>query len=117
MAGGRGGLQPGCIAHSDRGSEYTSEEFRCHIAVLGLRQSMGRTGSCYDNAAAESFFAVLKEEIGVRVWPDRATARAAIFTYIETFYNRRRLRRHSLWGYLTPLEIRQRHQQGHSLAA
>ncbi|WP_374939640.1 IS3 family transposase [Streptomyces sp. UH6] len=116
MAAGRGGLQPGCIAHSDRGSECTSEELRCHIRGLGLRQ-MGRTGSCYDNATAESFFAVLKEEIGVRVWPGRATARAAIFTYIETFYNRRRLRKHPLWGYLTPLETRQRHQQGHSLAA
>ncbi|MEU1125008.1 IS3 family transposase [Streptomyces sp. NPDC005899] len=117
MAAGRGDLQIGCVAHSDRGSEYTSEELRCHTMALGLRQSMGRTGSCYDNAAAESFFAVLKEEIGIRVWPDRATARAAIFTYIETFYNRRRLRKHPLWGYLTPLEIRHRHQQGHSLRA
>ncbi|MER7043121.1 IS3 family transposase [Streptomyces microflavus] len=117
MAVGRGGLEPGCIAHSDRGSEYTSEELRSHMRRLGLRQSMGRTGSCYDNAAAESFFAVLKAEIGIRVWPDRTTARAAIFTYIETFYNRRRLRKHPLWGYLTPREIRQRHQQGHSLAA
>ncbi|MET8647364.1 IS3 family transposase [Streptomyces sp. NPDC004675] len=117
MAAGRGDLQPGCIAHSDRGSEYTSEELRCTISELGLRQSMGRTGSCYDNAAAESFFAVLKEEIGLRVWPDRTTARAAIFTYVETFYNRRRLRKHPQWGYLTPLEIRQRHQRGHSLAA
>ncbi|GAB1331939.1 IS3 family transposase [Streptomyces sennicomposti] len=117
MAAGRGDLESGCIAHSDRGSEYTSEELRCHMKRLGLRQSMGRTGSCYDNAAAESFFAVLKEEIGIRLWPGRATARAAIFTYIETFSNRRRLRKHPLWGYLTPLEIRQRHQQGHSLAA
>ncbi|MGW2557066.1 IS3 family transposase [Streptomyces sp. NPDC001635] len=117
MAAGRDDLQPGCIAHSDRGSEYTSEELRYAISELGLRQSMGRTGSCYDNAAAESFFAVLKEEIGLRVWPDRTTARAAIFTYVETFYNRRRLRKHPQWGYLTPLEIRQRHQRGHSLAA
>lgn len=116
MAAGRGGLQPGCIAHSDRGSEYTSDELRRYIGGLGLWQSMGRTGSCYDNAAAESFFAILKEEIGTRVWPDRATARAAIFAYIETFYNRRRLRKHPRWGYLTPHEIRQRHQ-GHSLAA
>ncbi|MDN3267026.1 IS3 family transposase [Streptomyces sp. MA15] len=93
MAAGRGDLQPGCIAHSDRGSEYTSEELRCHIKGLGLRQSKGRTGSCHDNTAAESFFAVPKEEIGNRLWPDRGTARAAIFTYIETFYNRRRLRK------------------------
>ncbi|MEK2479446.1 IS3 family transposase [Streptomyces noursei] len=117
MAAGRGRLKPGCIVHSDRGSEYTSGELRCKIRKLNLRQSMGRTGSCYDNAAAESFFATLKEEIGTRFWADRATARAELFSFIETFYNRRRLRRHPEWGYLTPLEIRQRHEQGHALAA
>jgi putative transposase len=117
MAAGRGRLQPGCIAHSDRGSEYTSDELRCEISRLGLRQSMGRTGSCFDNAAAESFFALLKEEIGTRRWPDRPSARADIFAFVETFYNRRRLRRHPRWGYLTPWETRQRHEQEHSLAA
>ncbi|MCX4530114.1 DDE-type integrase/transposase/recombinase [Streptomyces sp. NBC_00841] len=117
MAAGRGRLQPSCIAHSDRGSEYTSDELRREIRRLGLRQSMDRTGSCYDNAAAESFFALLKEEIGTRHWPDRTTARAEILTFIETFYNRRRLRKHPAWGYLTPLEIRQRHEQEHALAA
>ncbi|WP_406337510.1 IS3 family transposase [Streptomyces sp. NBC_00649] len=117
MAAGRSDLQPGCIVHSDGGSEYTSDELRCEIGQLGLRQSMGRTGSCYDNAAAESFFALLKAEIGTRHWPDRATARAEIFAFIETFYNRKRLRKHPVWGYLTPLEIRQRHEQGHALAA
>ncbi|WP_372412357.1 IS3 family transposase [Streptomyces luteireticuli] len=61
MAAGRGRLEPGCIVHSDRGAEYTSDELRQEIRRLGLRQSMRRTGSCYDNAAAESFFAVLKE--------------------------------------------------------
>lgn len=116
MAAGRGRLQPGCIAHSDRGSEYTSAELRREIGRLNLRQSMGRTGSCYDNAAAESFFAVLKAEIGARSWPTRAATRAEIFTFIETFYNRR-LRKHPVWGYLTPLETRQRHKQGHTLAA
>ncbi|MFI8282442.1 hypothetical protein ACIF84_05105 [Streptomyces albidoflavus] len=114
---GRVDLQPGCIAHSDRDGEYASERLRRHIRGLHLRQSRGRTGSCYDNAAAESLFAVLREEIGIRIWPDRATARAVIFTYIETFYNRRRLRKHPLRGYLTSLEIRLRHQPGHSLAA
>ncbi|MFI1645945.1 DDE-type integrase/transposase/recombinase [Streptomyces avidinii] len=69
MAAGRGRLQPGCIVHSDRGSEYTSDELRCAIRWLGLRQSMVRTGSCYGNAAAESFFALLKAEIGTRRWP------------------------------------------------
>jgi transposase InsO family protein len=117
MATGRGRLQPGRIAHSDRGSEYTSDELRREIRDLGMRQSMGRTGSCFDNAAAESFFAVLKEEIGVRHWPDRATARAETFAFIETFYNRKRLREHPVWGYLTPLETRQRHEQGHTLTA
>ncbi|MFJ9909187.1 IS3 family transposase, partial [Streptomyces sp. NPDC101152] len=115
MAAGRGRLQPGCIVHSDRGSEYTSSQFRHHIRELDLRQSCGRTGSCFDNAAAESFWALLKEEIGTRVWPDRAAARAEVFDFIETFYNRRRLRKHKVFGYLTPAETRQRQQ--HSLAA
>ncbi|GAA5210815.1 IS3 family transposase [Streptomyces thinghirensis] len=66
-------------------------------------------------AVAESFWALLKEEIGTRTWPDRATARAEVFNFIETFYNRRRLRKHETFGYLTPAETRQRHQ--HALAA
>ncbi|MFD8649865.1 IS3 family transposase [Streptomyces mirabilis] len=115
MAHGRGGLEPGCVIHSDRGSEYTSTQFRARMRELGLRQSCGRTGSCFDNAAAESFWALLKEEIGTRIWPDRATARAEVFNFIETFYNRRRLRKHKVFGYLTPAETRQRHQ--HTLAA
>ncbi|MFB6678196.1 DDE-type integrase/transposase/recombinase [Streptomyces sp. NPDC056390] len=64
MAAGRSRLRPGCIVHSDRGSEYTSSQFRREIPELALRQSCGRTGSCYDNAAAESFWALLKEKIG-----------------------------------------------------
>jgi putative transposase len=115
MAHGRAVLAPGCIAHSDRGSEYTSAEFRREIGELGLRQSCERTGWCFDNAAAESFRALLKEEIGTRLWPDRATARADVFAFIETFYNRRRLRKHKVFGYLTPAETRQRQQ--HALAA
>ncbi|MGW1803044.1 IS3 family transposase [Streptomyces sp. NPDC001984] len=120
MAAGLGLLENGCIIHTDRGSEYTSTQFRVQLGQLGLRQSMGRTGICFDNAAAESFFAVLKEEIGTRIWNDRASARADIFTFIETYYNRRRLRRHPDWGYLTPHETRQRHhgtKPDHALAA
>jgi len=120
MAAGPGRLHPGCIIHTDRGSEYTSARFRTRIGELGLRQSMGRTGGCYDNAAAESFFAVLKEEIGTRIWADRVAARADIFTFIETFYNRRRLRKHVDRGYLTPHETRRRYEQTgpeHALAA
>lgn len=107
MAHGRAHLEPGCVIHSDRGSEYTSTQFRDRVRELGLRQSCGRTGSCFDNAAAESFWALLKEEIGTRTWPDRAE----VFTFIETFYNRRRLRKHKSFGYLTPAETRLRHQQ------
>ncbi|WP_425587747.1 hypothetical protein [Streptomyces plumbiresistens] len=70
---------------------------------------MGRTGICFDNAAAESFFAALKRSFGTRVWNDRASARADILTFIETYHNRRRLRRHPDWGYLTPHGTRQRH--------
>ncbi|MDN3267078.1 integrase core domain-containing protein [Streptomyces sp. MA15] len=80
---------------------------------MGLRQSFGRTGSCFDNAAAESFWTLLKEEIRTR--PDRTTARAEVLAFIETFHNRRRLRKHKVFGYLTPAETRQRHQ--HTLAA
>lgn len=80
MAAQLGRLEPGCVVHSDRGSEYTSSQLRYRIRELSGRQSMGRTGICYDIAAAESFWAVLKEEIGTRFWPDRTTARTEIFT-------------------------------------
>ncbi|MGW2207321.1 IS3 family transposase [Streptomyces sp. NPDC001774] len=117
MAANLGRLQPGCVIHSDRRSEYTSTQLRNKVRELDGRQSMGRTGICYDNAAAESFRAVLKEETGARFWPDRATARAEIFTFIETFCNRRRLRKHIHWGYLTPHETRLRYQREQALAA
>lgn len=100
---------------SQRSRQRARTQFRDRIGKFGLRQSCGRTGSCFDNAAAESFWALLKEEIGTRTWPDRATARAEVFSFIETFCNRRRLRRHKTFGYLTPAEARQRHQ--HVLAA
>ncbi|MGW2395634.1 IS3 family transposase [Kitasatospora sp. NPDC001664] len=109
MAHARGRLESGRVAHNDRGSEYTSTQFRTAATQLGILASTGRTGSCYDNAPAESFWALLEAEIGTHEWPDRATARADVFAYIETFYNRRRLRRHPAWGYLTPHETRQRH--------
>ncbi|WP_328474886.1 IS3 family transposase [Streptomyces sp. NBC_00448] len=114
MAAGRVGLQPGCIMHSDRGSEG---EFRQELRELNLRQSMGRTGICYDNAAAESFFGLLKAEIGTAVWESREAARADVFRFIEVEYNRTRLRRHPEFGYLTPLETRARLQQDLAPAA
>ncbi|MBW8086571.1 DDE-type integrase/transposase/recombinase [Streptomyces hygroscopicus subsp. hygroscopicus] len=81
VAHGRSGLEAGCILHSDRGSAYTSTEFGAEIRPLGLRQSTGRTGSCDDNAVAESLWAVLKEAIGTRVWPDRAITHAKVFLH------------------------------------
>ncbi|WP_189151491.1 DDE-type integrase/transposase/recombinase [Streptomyces lacrimifluminis] len=72
MAHGRAHVEPGCVIHSDRGSEYTSARFRDRIRALGLRQSRGRTGSRFDNTAAESFWALLKEETGTRTWPPPA---------------------------------------------
>jgi putative transposase len=76
-----------------------------------VTRSMGRTGSCFDNSAAESFWASLKRELEASWWPTRAAARQAVFEYIETFYNRRR--RHSAIGNRIPHEIlnRYRHQQ------
>ncbi|MEU6325331.1 IS3 family transposase, partial [Streptomyces sp. NPDC047009] len=117
MAAGRGQLQPGCIMHTDRGSEYTSSEFRREIRKLNLRQSMGRTGICCDNAAAESFFGLLKAEIGTTVWESREAARADVFRFIEVEYNRTRLRKHPEFGYLTPLETRARLQHDFTPAA
>jgi putative transposase len=97
-------LADGAVFHSDRGSNYTSAEFAAKLASLQLRQSVGRTGICYDNAMAESFFAVLKNELVHRtVYPTRAHARKDIVRYIEFRYNRRRI--HSALGYRTPKEV------------
>ena len=94
----------GLIFHSDRESQYASDEFRKLLSGMACRQSMSGSGSCYDNAVAESFFATLKTELmkGV-VFEDRKQARLAIFDYIEVFYNRKR--RHSTLGYKSPLEF------------
>lgn len=92
--------------HTDRGSEYTSDEFRTEIDRLGMRQLMGRVSSCYEDAAAESWFALLKAEIGTTVWETREAARADVLRYVEVEYNRSRLRQHPDHGYVTPLETR-----------
>ena len=98
-------LASGCVFHSDRGSQYTSSVFAERLAGLGLRQSLGRTGSCFDNALAESFFGVLKNErVHRTVYPTRKHAKRDIARYIEIFYNRQRL--HSGLGYRTPHEVR-----------
>ncbi|MGH9206919.1 MAG: IS3 family transposase [Acidimicrobiales bacterium] len=98
-------LEPGAIFHSDRGSNYTSRQFADTLAELDLRHSVGRTGICYDNAMAESFFAALKNELVHRtVYPTREHARRDIARYIEVRYNTQRL--HSGLDYKTPREVR-----------
>ena len=97
-------LAEGCIFHSDRGSQYTSDDFAIYLRKHGLRGSMGRTGVCWDNAMAESFFAMLKNELVHRtVFPTRRKAVDAIAHWIEIRYNRKRL--HSGLGYRTPHEV------------
>ena len=96
-------LPAGAIFHSDRGSNYTSAEFAAVLEGLGIRQSVGRTGICFDNALAESFNAALKvERVHRTVYPTRKKAREDIARYIEVRYNRLRL--HSALGYRTPQE-------------
>jgi putative transposase len=97
----------GTIFHSDRGSQYTSLAFGERLAAAGIAASMGAPGSAYDNAMAESFFASLETELIDRSrWATRDEARAALFDWIEVFYNR--TRRHSGLGYLSPAEFERR---------
>jgi len=101
------------IFHTDRGSEYTSAACIDACQRLGLRRSMGRTGSCLDNAVAESWFATLKVELVDRHhYRTRAEARVSIFAWIA-WYNRRRL--HSTNDYLPPIEWEQQHRINHPL--
>ena len=96
-------LPGGAIFHSDRGSNYTSAEFAAVLERLGIRQSVGRTGICFDNSLAESFNAALKvERVHRTVYPTRKKAKDDIARYIELHYNQRRL--HSALGYRTPQE-------------
>ena len=84
-------------------AQYTAGEFARFCQANGVRTSVGRTGVCWDNAAAEGFFAALKNEMYHRqAFPTRARARFAVADYIEAFYNRVRL--HSTLGYRTPAE-------------
>jgi putative transposase len=91
------------LHHSDRGSQYTSDSYRQQLAELECQVSMSRTGNCYDNAVAESFFATLKTECAATQFESKAKARSAIFEYIEGWYNRQRL--HSTLDYLSPAEF------------
>ena len=105
----RGGTVEGVIAHADRGSQYTSIEYLDFCADHHLRASVGRTGVCWDNAVAESFWASLKREcVKGRIFETRAEARRAIFTWIN-WYNTKRL--HSSLDYNTPTAWEQAYPQ------
>ena len=103
---------PGVIFHSDRGSQYTSAQFATAATELGVVLSVGRKGECWDNAVGESFFATIKNELlENQAWPSHRECRAAIFEYIEGWYNTRRL--HSSLGYLSPADYENpRHATG-----
>ena len=112
----RGGPVTGVIFHSDRGSQYTSAEFRETCATHGVLQSMGKTGVCWDNALAESFFATYKLELIKRAsWPTRARARTATVRWIEAVYNRQR--RHSAIDMRSPVDYEDRYWNRRDAAA
>lgn len=92
---------PGLLVHSDQGSQYGSHNWVGFLKTHGMKQSMSRRGNCYDNAVKESFFGSLKtEHIRSKIYESVEEARSDIFSYIEMFYNPKRL--HSYLGYLSP---------------
>ena len=108
-------LPEGAVFHSDRGSNYTSGEFAKELKELKIRQSVGRTGICYDNALAESLNGTLKNELVYRtVYPSREKARKDIARWIELRYNKTRL--HSGLGYRTPQEVLDEYLKGQEAA-
>jgi putative transposase len=95
---------PGLVHHSDQGVQYTALSFSERLREVGITPSMGRTGSALDNAMAESFVSTLKAELVSNLeFPTRQAAKTAIFEYLETFYNTRRL--HSSLGYMSPADF------------
>jgi putative transposase len=106
LAYGRRKPGQGLLHHSDRGCQYASQEYQELLRGYGMLPSMSRKGNCWDNAPMESFFASLKKELVHRErFTTRKAARAALFEYIEVFYNRQRL--HSSLGYLSPADYEQ----------
>ena len=100
----RGEVPDGVVFHADRGTQFTSEQLWQVCDELGIAQSVGRTGVCFDNAMAESFWSTLKTEFYDRKrWPTRDAARASVARWIEVVYNRRR--RHSALGMLSPVDF------------
>ncbi len=95
-------LRGALVHHTDRGCQYTADVYQRRLADHGITVSMSRTGDCYDNALAESFFGSFKNElVDDARWLTRRPARSAIFDWLEVFYNRQRL--HSALGYRSPV--------------
>lgn len=100
----------GLLHHSDRGSQYTAEDYRKLMKEAGIEVSMSGKGDCWDNAPLESFFATLKTELISHVdYETRDQVRRDLFDFIEIFYNRKR--RHSALGYLSPVEFEKRAEE------
>ena len=109
MAIWRRGKPDALLHHSDRGSQYTSEQFQRLLGEMGVTCSMSRSGNVWDNSAMESFFSTLKTERTARkTYRTRSQAKADVFDYIERFYNPRRL--HSTIGYVSPVQFEQQEQ-------
>lgn len=104
----RGELPANVVFHADRGTQYASAQITAFAAANSITRSMGRTGVCWDNAMAESFFATLKTEFYYRrVWPTQARATIEVGAWIEDRYNRRR--RHSALGQISPVQFELQH--------
>ena len=102
------GPTPELIHHTDQAPLYAAGEYRAQMRKRGVIASMSRRGDCFDNAVAESFFSNLKNELVHHSdFASRDSARAAVFDYIEVFYNRQRS--HQSLGYLSPAAFEQRH--------
>ena len=109
MAIWRRGKPDALLHHSDRGSQYTSEQFQRLMAEHGVTCSMSRSGNVWDNAAMGSSFSSLKiERVDRKTYRTRNEAKADVFDYIERFYNPRR--RHSTIGYMSPMEFEMKTQ-------
>ncbi len=109
---------PGLVHHSDRGSQYTSDDYQAALEAIGAVPSMSRKGNCWDNAVAESFFGTLEQELVQQqeeLWADETEARTAVGKYIHGFYNQRR--RHSTLGQLSPVQFEDAHRGEEAAAA
>lgn len=102
------------LHHSDRGSQYASDDYQNALRAAGIACSMSRKGDCFDNAVVESFFSTLKRELVYhQPYTTRNQARSAIFEYVEVFYNRQR--RHSALGYVSPTEYEAQYCMQHRM--